>query len=290
MLSAAMSCGAGVQVCGVLALMTGLGSGMQNVTGGAVYGHPTPVVHGLWPQTPPFGDSACVAPSAGASNATRVYPCYQCARPSPGVVDTNCSGVPHHSPSEFQDHEWSKHGVCAGVRDAQDYLTQVCTLAAPPLRVLSAARSAGTTSLDRFKALLEVNLTLALTLALALTRTRTRTNPEPRTLTCSRRRPPSASKSSPRTRPPQSSIYRHARCPAACGYSRPPPASAPRAAASTTRHALLLPLILLLLLLLLLLIGPSVTRVTSFLSKCACRVSILPTGIVTPTLVSIIYM
>ena len=167
MLNAAMSCGAGVEVCGVLALMTGLGSGMQNVTGGAVYGHPTPVVHGLWPQTPPFGDSACVAPSAGASNATRVYPCYQCARPSPGVVDTNCSGVPHHSPSEFQDHEWSKHGVCAGVRDAQDYLTQICTLAAPPLRVLSAARSAGTTSLDRFKALLEVNL------ALALTRTRT---------------------------------------------------------------------------------------------------------------------
>ena len=183
MLSAAMSCGAGVEVCGVLALMTGLGSGMQNVTGGAVYGHPTPVVHGLWPQTPPFGDSACVAPSAGASNATRVYPCYQCARPSPGVVDTNCSGVPYHSPSEFQDHEWSKHGVCAGVRDAQDYLTQICTLAAPPLRVLSAARSAGTTSLDRFKALLEVNLTLALTLALtldlvlALTRTRTRTRP-----------------------------------------------------------------------------------------------------------------
>ena len=36
-----------------------------------------------------------------------------------------------------------------------DYLTQVCTLAAPPLRVLSAARSSGTTSLDRFKALLE---------------------------------------------------------------------------------------------------------------------------------------
>ena len=183
MLNAAMSCGAGVEVCGVLALMTGLGSGMQNVTGGAVYGHPTPVVHGLWPQTPPFGDSACVAPSAGASNATRVYPCYQCARPSPGVVDTNCSGVPHHSPSEFQDHEWSKHGVCAGVRDAQDYLTQVCTLAAPPLRVLSAARSAGTTSLDRFKALLEVNLTLALTLALdlvlALTRTRTRTRTNP---------------------------------------------------------------------------------------------------------------
>ena len=96
----------------------------------------------------------CVAPSAGCANATRVYPCYQCRGTSypggthpdgthlggthpgsthpgethqlvspthqlvspthPGAVDTNCSGIPHHSPAEFQDHEWSKHGVCAG--------------------------------------------------------------------------------------------------------------------------------------------------------------------------------
>ena len=151
MIGAAMSCGVGVEVCGVLALMTGLGSGVQNVTGGAVYGHPTPVVHGLWPQTPPFGDSACVAPSAGSANATRIYPCYQCTYPG----ETNCSGIPHHSPTNFQDHEWSKHGTCAGVRDAQDYLAQVCALAAPPLLVLSAARSAGTSSLSRFKGLLE---------------------------------------------------------------------------------------------------------------------------------------
>ena len=41
------------------------------------------------------------------------------------------------------------------MRDAQDYLAQVCALAAPPLRTLSAARGAGTSSLDRFKALLE---------------------------------------------------------------------------------------------------------------------------------------
>ena len=155
MVGAGMSCGVGVEVCGVLALMTGLGSGVQNVTGGAVYGHPRPVVHGLWPQTPPFGDSACVAPSAGYANATRIYPCYQCSGTYPGVVDTNCSGIPHHSPTDFQDHEWSKHGVCAGVRNAQDFLAQVCALAAPPLRTLGAARSAGTTSLDRFKALLE---------------------------------------------------------------------------------------------------------------------------------------
>jgi hypothetical protein len=110
MVGAAMSCGVGVDLCGVLALMTGLGSGVQNVTGGAVYGHPTPVVHGLWPQTPPFGDSACVAPSAGSANATRIYSCYQCTYPG----DTNCSSSPHHSPTDFQHHEWSKHGVCAG--------------------------------------------------------------------------------------------------------------------------------------------------------------------------------
>ena len=33
-----MECGEGVEACGVLALMTGLGSGVQNVSGGAVYG------------------------------------------------------------------------------------------------------------------------------------------------------------------------------------------------------------------------------------------------------------
>ena len=41
------------------------------------------------------------------------------------------------------------------MRNAQDFLAQVCALAAPPMRTLGAARSAGTTSLDRFKALLE---------------------------------------------------------------------------------------------------------------------------------------
>ena len=38
MIGAAMRCGVGVEVCGVLALMTGLGGGVQNVTGSAVYG------------------------------------------------------------------------------------------------------------------------------------------------------------------------------------------------------------------------------------------------------------
>ena len=47
---AAMSCGDGVAVCGVLTIMTGLSGGVQNVSGGAVYGHPGPIVHGLWPQ------------------------------------------------------------------------------------------------------------------------------------------------------------------------------------------------------------------------------------------------
>lgn len=151
MMARAMSCGDGVPLCGVLALVTGLGSGVQNVTGGAVYGHPIPIVHGIWPQTPPFGNSDCVAPSASSANATRIYSCYQCIYPG----DTNCSSIPHHSPAAFQDHEWSKHGVCAGVRGAEDYFTQTCALAAPPLQVLSAARSAGTTSLNRFKVLLE---------------------------------------------------------------------------------------------------------------------------------------
>lgn len=41
-------------VCGVLTLETGWGGGY--------YAHNYPVVHGLWPQTPPYGNSACLRP------------------------------------------------------------------------------------------------------------------------------------------------------------------------------------------------------------------------------------
>ena len=146
---AAMSCGDGVAVCGVLTIMTGLSGGVQNMSGGAVYGHPGPIVHGLWPQVPPYGKSKCVAPSRRA-NATDVFPCYRCAR-----GDVNCSSTPGHSPLQFEDHEWSKHGVCAGVRDSTDYFTQVCRLAARPLELVGEMRGAGERNLTAYAARLE---------------------------------------------------------------------------------------------------------------------------------------
>ena len=102
-----MKCGQGVSACGTLALMTGLGAGVQNVSGGAVYGHPHPIVHGLWPETPPYGDSACIAPR-NATLPNRIYICYACTK-----GDTNCSDIKGHSPIDFELHEFGKHGVCA---------------------------------------------------------------------------------------------------------------------------------------------------------------------------------
>ena len=55
-----MVCGDGVALCGVLTLQTGLGEG--------VYGHPTPSVHGLWPEVAPYGTSACAKPSLSTAD------------------------------------------------------------------------------------------------------------------------------------------------------------------------------------------------------------------------------
>lgn len=33
--------------------------------------------------------------------------------------------------------------MCAGIKDADDYFTQICSLSAPPLKVLTASRDAG---------------------------------------------------------------------------------------------------------------------------------------------------
>ena len=49
----------------------------------------------------------------------------------------------------FEQHEWGKHGVCAGVKDAKDFFTQVCALSAPPLRVMAATVAAGSARSSR---------------------------------------------------------------------------------------------------------------------------------------------
>ena len=43
----------------------------------------------------------------------------------------------------FEKHEWGKHGVCAGVKDAADFFAQVCALSTAPLKVMTASVSGG---------------------------------------------------------------------------------------------------------------------------------------------------
>jgi hypothetical protein len=118
-----MVCGAGVALCGVLTLQTGLGQG--------AYSHPTPSVHGLWPEVAPYGTSECAKPSLSTADPRRVVQCY----------DATGEGTSHII--QFETHEWEKHGECAGVRDARAYLTTVCGLAEQPLQAMTAARKAG---------------------------------------------------------------------------------------------------------------------------------------------------
>eukprot|EP00434_Breviolum_minutum_P007927 symbB.v1.2.006992.t1/scaffold426.1/size206518/7 len=121
-----MDCGADVEVCGVLTLETGEGKGN--------YQHPQPVVHGLWPQNGNYGTSDCDKPD-NAADPRRIYPCF----------DTQGS---ESSASWFQKHEWEKHGVCAGVKNADDFFRQVCQLSSAPLQVMAGSRAAGQDLVD----------------------------------------------------------------------------------------------------------------------------------------------
>eukprot|EP00927_Polykrikos_kofoidii_P024421 TRINITY_DN22211_c0_g1_i1.p1 TRINITY_DN22211_c0_g1~~TRINITY_DN22211_c0_g1_i1.p1 ORF type:complete len:378 (-),score=32.71 TRINITY_DN22211_c0_g1_i1:121-1173(-) len=113
-----MNCGRGVSLCGVLTLETGHGSGP--------YHHWKPVVHGLWPQVPPYGNSRCVAPISNAG-VSRLCPCYATGDSS------------YARELGFERHEWTSHGVCAGVASPDDFFAQICALAAGPLQVIQAA-------------------------------------------------------------------------------------------------------------------------------------------------------
>ena len=75
--------------------------------------HPEPVVHGLWPECNSYGTSECLAPSSSSADPTIVYSCY------------NQEGESTSSCLSFEQHEWTTHGVCAGVSDAKDFFTQV---------------------------------------------------------------------------------------------------------------------------------------------------------------------
>ena len=94
----AMTCGDAVHLCGVLTLASGLGQG--------AYAHPTPSVHGLWPETGSYGTSDCVAPTGSTADPTSVIDCYA------ATGDDDAGTV------SFETHEWDKHGECAGAVDA----------------------------------------------------------------------------------------------------------------------------------------------------------------------------
>lgn len=127
-----MNCGR-VSLCGVLVVETGFGAGP--------YLHPTPVVHGLWPQTKPYGTSSC-RPPQDTTSPSMLFPCYKMGDPSHQL--------------EFEQHEWAKHGQCAGVRGATDYFSQICALAQTPLTVMHHTRASGARDARRFARDLEL--------------------------------------------------------------------------------------------------------------------------------------
>lgn len=116
-----MNC-SGTTLCGVLTVESGFGQGY--------YSHKKPAVHGLWPEVGGFGSSSCISPKDTTPPQT-LFPCYQ-------GTDTT------HQLS-FEQHEWSKHGICSGTQNASDFFGQVCALAEAPLSVMAKTRAAGVT-------------------------------------------------------------------------------------------------------------------------------------------------
>merc|ERR1711920_1011453 len=111
-----MNCGKGVPLCGVLALESGFGP--KN------YLHADPVVHGLWPQVPPYGGSKCIEPKEQTVTREKHY-CYKDAG---------------KQQLWFENHEWTKHGICAGAVNDDDFFDQVCDLSSWPLSVMNDVR------------------------------------------------------------------------------------------------------------------------------------------------------
>merc|ERR1712008_50842 len=111
-----LRCGTGVSLCGVLALESGFGP--------KAYEHADPMVHGLWPQVSPYGTSKCVAPK-DKTVTRKKHGCFKQAG---------------KRQAWFENHEWTKHGICAGARSADDFFDQVCTLSKKPLAAMNQVR------------------------------------------------------------------------------------------------------------------------------------------------------
>jgi len=125
-----MSCGTAA-LCAVLVVETGLGDGP--------YRHDKPVLHGLWPQDGSFGSSVCIRPKKSTADLP-----YDRRRPDLlECYDQNLNNGMTRQEHGFANHEWDKHGKCAGVKDVHDYLDEACGLAGGPLQVMAAARRRG---------------------------------------------------------------------------------------------------------------------------------------------------
>merc|ERR1712107_216137 len=92
------------------------------------YHQDTPGVHGLWPETGYYGTSQCIPPTEDTSDPTKVYECY--------LNDGD-------DLLQFETHEWEKHGSCAGVKNAEDYFTQMCALADKPIEIMTDIKQSG---------------------------------------------------------------------------------------------------------------------------------------------------
>lgn len=108
-----MNCN-GSPYCGILALERGEGSGN--------YQHPSPAVHGLWPQVGRYGNSECLHAVKGQSVQSLDIDCY--------------------NDRIFEQHEWDAHGVCAA-HDPSTYFQIVCGLSKEPLEKMSILRKEG---------------------------------------------------------------------------------------------------------------------------------------------------
>jgi len=118
-----MDCGS-APLCGVMVLESGYGT--------SKYHHNEPCVHGIWPETGNYGSSSCIKPQSSQDPSTTAS-CYD--------------------DISFMTHEWEKHGTCAGVADADNFFSQVCSLSSAPLSVMSPLKEAGKTLQDMASAL-----------------------------------------------------------------------------------------------------------------------------------------
>jgi Ribonuclease T2 family len=100
--------------CGILTLQRGQGRGEYN--------HPSPSVHGLWPQVGRYGNSKCLDASP--------------------IQDLSNLNVTCFDDLKFEKHEWDSHGVCAS-KTPQMYFDTVCGLSRDPLEIMKNMRRDG---------------------------------------------------------------------------------------------------------------------------------------------------